>query len=107
MIDFLILLKSKNMADDAVPIPLDLKIREYAFQLQDPNLSKLHEQAAKAFWESIEKNGEQRNGVLHQYLTLELMLSTRSYRDGTLHVDFAIILDTTFCRPPFTSEGEE
>lgn len=46
------------MADDAVPIPLDLKIREYAFQLQDPSLSKLHEQAAKALWESVEKNGE-------------------------------------------------
>jgi hypothetical protein len=95
------------MADDAVPIPLDLKIREYAFQLQDPSLSKLHEQAAKAFWESIEKNGERRNGALHQYLTLELMPSTGSYRDGTLHVDFAIIPDTTFCRPSVASKGEE
>jgi hypothetical protein len=95
------------MADDAVPIPLDLKIREYAFQLQDPNLSKLHEQAAKAFWESIEKNGERRNGMLHQYPELELMPLSRSHRDGSLHVDFAIIPDTTFCRPPFASKGEE
>jgi hypothetical protein len=46
------------MADDAVPIPLDLKLREYAFQLQDPSLSKLHEKAGKAFWESVEKNGK-------------------------------------------------
>jgi len=46
------------MADDAVPIPLDLKLREYAFQLQDSSLSRLHEKAGKAFWESIEKNGK-------------------------------------------------
>jgi hypothetical protein len=46
------------MADDAVPIPLDLKLREYAFQLQDPSLSRLHDKAGKAFWESIEKNGK-------------------------------------------------
>jgi hypothetical protein len=89
------------MADDAVPIPLDLKIREYAFQLQDPSLSKLHEQAAKAFWESIEKNGELRGVIL---CTLELILSTR---DGALHDDPAVLPDTTFRRPSIPSEEQE
>lgn len=45
------------MADDAVPIPLDLKLKDYAFQLQNPELESLHAEASKNFWESVEKNG--------------------------------------------------
>ncbi len=46
------------MSDDSVPLPYpDLKLSHYAFQLQDPSLSHLHEAASKAFWEGIEKDG--------------------------------------------------
>jgi hypothetical protein len=47
------------MSDDSVPLPYpNLKLSHYAFQLQDSSLSNLHETAAKAFWEGIEKDGE-------------------------------------------------
>jgi hypothetical protein len=58
------------MADDAVPIPLDLKLPQYAFQLQDESLSKLHDNAAKSFWASIEKNGMQ--AILSTYCYISL-----------------------------------
>lgn len=49
------------MADtDSVPISINLKLPEYTFQLQDDELSNLHESAKKALWEGIEKDGELR-----------------------------------------------
>jgi hypothetical protein len=47
------------MSDDSVPQPYpNIKLAQYAFQLQDPSLSHLHEAASKAFWEGVEKDGE-------------------------------------------------
>lgn len=47
------------MADaDSVPIHINLKLPQYVFQLQEQDLSSLHEQARKDLWEGIEKDGE-------------------------------------------------
>lgn len=46
------------MADsDSVPIRINLKLPQYVFQLQEQDLSNLHEQAKKSLWEGIEKDG--------------------------------------------------
>ncbi|KAJ9107827.1 hypothetical protein QFC19_002733 [Naganishia cerealis] len=43
------------MADnDSVPIRINLKLPQYVFQLQEQDLSSLHEQAKKSLWEGIE-----------------------------------------------------
>lgn len=46
------------MADnDSVPIRINLKLPQYVFQLQEQDLSNLHEEAKKSLWEGIEKDG--------------------------------------------------
>jgi len=90
------------MADDAVPIPLDLKLREYAFQLQDSSLSRLHEKAGKAFWESIEKNGKP---ALCSGRSQPLTWIPR--RNGSICVDLAINADTAISRSPISIESQE
>lgn len=45
------------MADnDSVPIRINLKLPQYVFQLQEQDLSNLHEEAKKSLWEGIEKD---------------------------------------------------
>ncbi|KAJ9109303.1 hypothetical protein QFC21_000632 [Naganishia friedmannii] len=45
------------MADnDSVPIRINLKLPQYVFQLQEQDLSSLHEEAKKSLWEGIEKD---------------------------------------------------
>lgn len=57
--------KSPNMADvDSVPITIDLKLPQYAFQLQEESLSHLHEEARKGLWEGIEKYGESNSTLI-------------------------------------------
>ncbi len=46
------------MSDDSVPLPFpNLKLAEYAFQLQRDELSHLHAEASKALWAGIEEDG--------------------------------------------------
>jgi hypothetical protein len=52
-------LHTRKMADaDSVPIKINLKLPQYVFQLQEEDLSSLHEEAKKALWEGIEKDGK-------------------------------------------------
>ncbi len=47
------------MADqDSLSIEINLKLPTYVFQLQNPELQHLHQEASKALWEGIEKDGE-------------------------------------------------
>lgn len=59
------------MADaDSVPIKINLKLPQYVFQLQEQDLSSLHEEAKKALWEGIEKDGQYHPPVPHLLIML-------------------------------------
>lgn len=47
------------MADESTTLPYpNLKVSQYHYQLTNNELSHLHAEAGKGFWEAVEKDGE-------------------------------------------------